>query len=338
MLPSTSLGQGAARAAGLALAAALTTVLAACAERASAGEADSHRAAAVADGVGVGISSSESRFVANITGGLEDPESVRYDPEQDVFFISNMAGYGSAKDDNGFIVRVPADGPFTPVPFVSGGGGVTLNAPKGMAIHGDTLWVTDIDALRGFDRHTGAPLATIDFAPLGAVQLNDVAVGPDGTLRVTDTGILMNAAGSVHVGPDRIFAVGPGGAVTVVAEGAQLRQPNGITWDSTAKRWVVVSFDPFVGEVAMLPASGGARQVVRNGKGRLDGVEALPGGALIFSSWADSSIHLLAGEHERQIIRQLPVPADIGVDTRRNRVAVPLSMLGRVELWTLGKE
>jgi hypothetical protein len=64
-----------------------------------------------------------------------------------------------------------------------------------MAIAGDTLCVADIDKLRGFDRMTGAPIATIDFAPQGATLLNDVAVGP-GDLRVTDTGIRMDDKGT----------------------------------------------------------------------------------------------------------------------------------------------
>jgi hypothetical protein len=36
---------------------------------------------------------------------------------------------------------------------------VTLDAPKGITLHGDTLRVTDIDVLRAFDRHTDAPLS-----------------------------------------------------------------------------------------------------------------------------------------------------------------------------------
>jgi hypothetical protein len=77
--------------------------------------------------------------------------------------------------------------------FIEGGkNGVALDAPKGMAVVGDTLWVADIDVLRGFDRHTGRPVATIDFRPLTPTMLNDVAAGPEGTLRVTDTGILMS--------------------------------------------------------------------------------------------------------------------------------------------------
>jgi sugar lactone lactonase YvrE len=205
-----------------------------------------------------------------------------------------------------------------------------------MAIHGDTLWVAGIDALRGFERRSGAPLATVDFERHGAVLLNDVAVAPDGTLRVTDTGIRMSPEGVVHTGPDRIFAVGPGGAVSVFAEGLQLRQPNGVAWDAAGRRWVVVSFDPFVGEVATLPGDGGARQVVyRSTKGRFDGVEVLPNGTALFASWSDSSIHALRDGRDRRIVREVPEPADIGLDTRRNVLAIPLSTLGRVQLWRL---
>ena len=305
--------------------------LAACAPSEAATPADS--AAPVADGVAVGVGSAGARFVNNILG-FQGPESVRYDPEQDVFYVSNMVGYGSGKDNNGYVTRVDAGDPNRATILVQGGTpNVTLNSPKGLAIHGDTLWVADIDALRGFDRRTGVPLATIDFTAAGAVMLNDVAVAPDGTLRVTDTGIHMNKVGVPHTGPDRIYAVGPGGAISVVAEGLKLRQPNGIAWDSAGKRWIVVSFDPFVGEVAALDASG--RRVLRTGKGRLDGVEVLRDGSILFTSWADSSLHRLRGTRDEKIVREVPDAADIGIDTRRQRVAIPLSTLGRVQLWQL---
>lgn len=326
---------------------ALLSLLSPIAVLAACGPSDAHRdairsktaggtVADTVDGFATGISTSEARFAGNITG-FREPESVRYDPDQDVFFVSNMFGLGSLKDGNGFISKVSAANPEDARPLVQGGkNGAVLDAPKGMALHGDTLWVADIDKLRGFDRHNGAPLATIDFAPQHAVLLNDVAVGGDGHVRVTDTGILMNEAGAVHVGPDRIFDVGPGGAITVVAQGPQLHWPNGITWDAGKKQWIVVSFDPFGGEVATMAPNDSARHVIRNGKGNLDGVEVLPNEAIMFSSWADSSIHVIEQGKERQIIRHVPVPADIGYDTRRNRVAIPLSTLGWVQLWDLG--
>ena len=304
-----------------------------CTESAAANDAMTH--ATAADGVATGFSVSGARFIRNIIG-FQSPESVRYDPALDAFFVSNMTGYGSAQDGNGYIVRLSASTPDSAVVLAQGGvNGVTLDAPKGLAIHGDTLWATDISALRAFDRRTGAPLTTIDFAPHGAVQLNDIAVGPDGTLHVTDTGIIMSDKGVIHVGPDRIYVVGPNRSITVAAEGTQLGRPNGITWDAVGKRWIVISFDPFNGQVMVDPTARAKPRLIRAGKGQLDGVEALPDGALLFTSWADSSVHLLRNGRDQPVIREVPLAADIGIDTKRNRLAIPLSGLGVVQLWTL---
>jgi hypothetical protein len=293
--------------------------------------------ASAAEGVATGIASSQARFIRNVIG-FQGPESATYDADQDLFFVSNMTGYGSAQDGNGYITRMSAGNLDSAQLFVQGGkNGAVLNAPKGMAIQGDTLWVADISALRGFDRHSGAAVGTIDLAPFGVVQANDVAVGPDGTLRVTDTGIIMGKEGVVYLGRDKIFVVGPGRAVRVAMAGPELRRPNGVTWDSAGKRWIVVSFDPFVGEVATLPADMSSRTVIRRGTGQLDGVAVLPGGTILFSSWADSSIHALSGGRDVQIVREVPVPADIGVDTRRLHLAIPLSMLGRVQIWDVSQ-
>lgn len=288
------------------------------------------RARAV-EGVSMGVSVSDARFV-RVIGGLQGPESVKYDAEQDVYFITNMFGAGSTKDGNGYIVRVSAAHPESASVFVQRG----LDAPKGTALHADTLWVADISVLRAFDKRTGAPLGVVDFAPLKAVQLNDVAVGPDGRIRVTDTGIMMSPKGVLHLGADRVFLLGPNRAISEMPTTPAIGFPNGITWDSAGKRWLVVTFDPFVGRVFSVPADGGAAQVLRQGSGRLDGVEVLRSGEVLFTSWADSSLHLLHNGADHVLIREIPEAADIGVDTRRNRVAIPLSTLGQVQLWSLG--
>lgn len=297
------------------------------------------RSAPAAEGLSIGVSTSELQFVATIIG-FRDPESVRYDPEQDVFFVSNMAGHGSVRDGNGYIIRVSAADLTRSEVFVQAGReGAMLDAPKGMTIQGDTLWVTDIDVVRGFDRRTGAPLATVDFRRHGAVLLNDIAVGPDGTLRVTDTGLVMNEDGIYFVGPARVFAVGPGAAIRVIASGPAIGQPNGITWDRARERWIVASFDPFVWEIRAIADSDSLTEVFsRTEKGELDGIEVLESGAILYSSWADSSLHLLENGRDRRLLRELREPADIGVDTRRRRVAIPMPITGWVQLWSLGGE
>ncbi|MGH7693734.1 MAG: hypothetical protein ACRENH_02080, partial [Gemmatimonadaceae bacterium] len=131
------------------------------------------------------------------TGNLETPESARYDADLDVFFVSNIKGQPSAKDNNGYIGKINAAQTDSMSVFIRGGqNGVTLHAPKGMAILGDTLWVADIDVLRGFNKKTGASVATVSFAQWSPRFLNDVAAGPDGALYITDTSIQITQAGT----------------------------------------------------------------------------------------------------------------------------------------------
>jgi sugar lactone lactonase YvrE len=268
--------------------------------------------------------------------GFGFPESVRYDPDQDVFFVSNMAGPGSLKDGNGYIAKVDAGNPDSAFVWIQGGAnGVVLDAPKGMALHGDTLWVTDIDVLRGFHRRTGTPLATIDLRPQRAVLLNDVAIGPDGSLHVTDTGIAMTDKGVIYQGGDRIFRIGPDRAVSTIASGAGLGRPNGITWDPDGRRWIVVSFDPFRSEVYAIRPGETTRTTLARGMGKFDGVERLADGRLLVTSWSDSALLVVDGDRTERIVRDLWQPADLGVDTRRGRVAIPLALQGRVEIWAL---
>ncbi|MFN2638419.1 MAG: hypothetical protein ABR585_15580, partial [Gemmatimonadaceae bacterium] len=93
----------------------------------------------------------------------------------DVYFVSVMNGPGSDKDGNGYIVKINAANLGESQLFAVGGkNGVRLDAPKGLAIHGDTLWATDIDVLRAFNRFSGKPLGGIDLKPYGAVLLNDI--------------------------------------------------------------------------------------------------------------------------------------------------------------------
>ena len=292
--------------------------------------------ASAAEDMTIGYSSSDARFVRNLIG-FQGPESAKYDAEQDVWFVSNMTGAGSVKDGNGYISRIDAAHPDSASVFIeSGKNGAVLDSPKGMAIHGDTLWVADISVLRAFDRHTGAVLANIDFAPLKAVQLNDAAIGSDGQVHVTDTGIMMTPKGVLHVGPDRVFVVGPRQQISVLKGSANVTWPNGITWDSMGKRWLVVSFDPFDGRIYSIKPGAASADVIREGLGRLDGLEVLGDGSIVFTSWADSSIHLLKNGADQKLVREVPEAADIGIDTKRNQLAIPLSVLGRVQIWSLG--
>ena len=252
--------------------------------------------------------------------GFTAPEAVRYDPEQDVYFVSNFgAGDAGERDDNGFISRMRPDGSVENLRFIAGGAaGVTLHSPRGMTIVGDTLWVADADAVRGFHRRTGAPLASIDFSSQELGFLNDVAADADGVVYVTDTG------------RDRIYRVS--GGPIVALDDARLGGPNGITWDEASHRFVVVPFGGDSTILAWTPGSDSLAAIGTSTGGRFDGVEVLADGRLLVASQRDTSLHIFEGGTGRPVVRTGGRPADIAVDTRRNRVAVPVIALDHVEI------
>ncbi|HEU4994238.1 MAG TPA: hypothetical protein VFT29_05435 [Gemmatimonadaceae bacterium] len=268
------------------------------------------------------------------TDGFKTPESVRYDPELDVYYISNINGNPSQRDNNGFISKVRADSTGVVTMLVEGGkNGVTLNAPKGMALKGDTLFVADVDAVRMFNRRTGASLGSVDLRAQKATFLNDVAAGPDG-IYVTDTGVAFDEKGGMtHPGVNRIFKI-VGRTATEAAKGDSLGNPNGIAWDATNNRFVLA---PFGSPNLQLWTSGQANPATLvAGPGGYDGVEVLGNGNILVSSWADSTVQIVhGGSHMMPLVKGVAAPADIGVDTKRNVVAVPRFNDNKVEYYKI---
>src|SRR6266850_3826250 len=245
-----------------------------------------------------------------VVEGFLTPESVLHDPAQDIYFVSNINGSPTAKDNNGFISRVRPDGAIENLKFIEGGrAGVTLNAPKGLAVSGDTLWVADIDVVRAFNARTGAPLDSVKLDSMGAVFLNDVTVASTGALYITDTGIRFDDVSNVlHPGPDRIFRIGPDRKVTVAARGDSLGWPNGITVDQVGKRFIIVSFGAAKAVLTWKPGDK-APKVIAKGAGGFDGVE-VAGTRILVSSWTDSTVSAYETGQEVKVITGVPSPAD----------------------------
>jgi hypothetical protein len=268
------------------------------------------------------------------TSGFNVPESVRYDAELDVFYVSNINGNPSQKDNNGYIARVRADSTGVMTRLVEGGrNGVTLHAPKGMALKGDTLFVADIDALRMFNRRTGAPMGSIELRAQRATFLNDVAAGADG-IYITDTGIVFDAQGGMtHPGVNRVFKVA-GRTITEAAKGDSLGNPNGIAWDQTGNRFILAPFgSPDL--QSWKPGDATPTKLV-SGPGGYDGIEVAANGNIYVSSWTDSTVYVVhGGSHMMPLVKNVSAPADIGIDTKRNVLAVPRFNDGKVEYYRL---
>jgi DNA-binding beta-propeller fold protein YncE len=296
----------------LALAAAL---LAAC------GGQDAREGAGTPDTAAAAVDSGPAAAIALSVDSLEAPEAARFDSELGVYFVANINGTPLAKDGNGYISRLTRDGKVDSLKFIAGGrGGAVLNAPKGMAINGDTLWVADIDVARAFDKRSGKALASVSLA--GARFLNDAVVGPDGAIYMTDSG------GDNAPGTHRVFRIEnrkPTVALTFAGEPG----PNGITWDSAGSRFVIVSFG--AKSIFQWAPGDSVPTVITEGPGMMDGVEPLGDGRLLITSWADSSLFVLEADRVTRLLNGLPGPADIGLDRERGRVAVPLLTENRLE-------
>lgn len=256
-----------------------------------------------------------------VVEGLSGPEAVRYDPEQDLYFVANFGPRSDEpRDGNGFISLVTAEGELETLRFIESSPGQPLHMPRGMALAGDTLWVADVDGVHGFHRSDGRALAFVDFTAHEPGFLNDVAVGPDGALYVTDTGRA------------RVYRMADG-AAEVAVEDSLTGPPNGITWDPERAAFLLAPWGG--GQVirSWTPETG-LREVVSIPGGRFDGIEVVSG-RIVVASQADSSLWVVEDGEPLRAFRVAGSPADIGVDTRRGRVAIPYIARDRVELWRL---
>ncbi|MGK7368705.1 MAG: SMP-30/gluconolactonase/LRE family protein [Candidatus Halalkalibacterium sp. M3_1C_030] len=253
--------------------------------------------------------------------GLDGPEAVRYDPDQDVYFISNFTGGGTDRDMDGFITKALPDGTIDSLRFMVGTEENPLHAPRGMYITGDTLWAADIDGVHGFNRITSEQIAFIDFTSFEPGFLNDIVEGTDGNLYVTDTG------------KSAVYRIE--GATPSVYKDSLAAAPNGITLNPETGNLVLAPW----GGATVFPAfstGDSDAEVLAEAQsgGNFDGIEFVDG-RLLAASQMDSSLHELQQGMDQIIIQTPGRPADIGIDTKRNLVLVPYIALNRVDVWQL---
>lgn len=262
-----------------------------------------------------------SPMAIDITEGLAGPETVLWDPDQDVYFVSNINGDATWDDDNGYISKLSPSGAMLDRFFIDGKQpDVTLHAPRGMVIGGDTLYVADNHAVRLFDRHTGKPTGTWEVP--GAVFLNDLAIDDQGKVLVTETGIVIEPQGPVTKRPFAIYRF-ENGQPQAIATGDAIHGPNGI--ENTPEGMTVVEFMGDEHGVFRLGDNGEKTLVATMPNGELDGLARMPDGSLLVTSWLGNCIYQVSpGAPPRVAIEHLGTPAGISYDWSRKRVLIPL--------------
>lgn len=231
--------------------------------------------------------------------------------------MSNINGGSAEADGNGFISKLRPDGTVIALKWLDGNkDGVTLNAPKGMAVAGGVLFVADLSQVQIFSLPDGEQKASIDIK--GSIFLNGVTAGTDGSVYVTDSGF---AGGMEPTGTDAVYQVWPDGKYKVIVQDKEMGHPNGIWYDKD--RLIVNTLGS--GELFSIDFAGQRTSLLKPPTGGLDGLVRLDDGRLIVSSWAGSAIYALGKDGEFTVlVNDLVSPADLGVDTKRHRLLVPL--------------
>jgi sugar lactone lactonase YvrE len=290
------------------------------------------------------------------------PESAVHDPVADAYLVSNLGenvgpdpfSHLFDTDDNGFISRVElnpdgsvgsvnvrwiahpdaADGDTEATADVDGITGVTIRDGDLYAVDRDEILVFDLD-----DPSTSSsiPLPGSGVAASDDLSLpNDVVVGADGRVWLTDTGLAADASRTMT---DAVWSW-DGSGWTKVAGGpageSDLGCPNGIDLTGEAGHPLLLTFcsNQVLRITPGRVTTHAAVEAPADGVGRLDGLVRGTDGTLIFSDWRvpqhglDPEGGVLRWVHpngrtNEVILDGLTFPADIGFDAMRERVLIP---------------
>lgn len=228
---------------------------------------------------------------------LQVPESVLFDPQDKVLWVSCIDGVPTEADGKGAIVQLRHDGRIIDREWITG-----LNAPKGLARSGKYLYVADLTEVVVID----IPGRKIEkkIPVEGAKFLNDVTIDPSGTVYVSDS-----QTGKIHSIKD--------GTVTTHLE--NLVNPNGV--------WAKEGTLYFLANGALYKA--GAEKPVKLAEGMdpsTDGLEQVKQGEFVVSAWSGVVYYVTDKGKVTQMLdtrRRKSNTADISYDPATHTVFVP---------------
>ena len=241
-------------------------------------------------------------------------ESVLYDKENDVLYVSNINGAPDGKDGNGFISKVAMDGKITAVQWAKG-----MDAPKGMGISNGKLFVADIDRIHEVDLKTGK--VTKSHKVGGAKFLNDITTDGSGKVYISDSN-------------DVVIYVIENGKVSKWME--NIDHPNGLFAEDSQ---ILVALWNGKSLNTIDPAT---KQVTLRTEGieNPDGIEAIGDGAYLVSSW-NGMIHHVDSDWKKTLVLDTRADslssADIEYIQEKNLLLIPTFFKNKVMAYELSK-
>jgi sugar lactone lactonase YvrE len=242
---------------------------------------------------------------------LDTPESVLYEPTENVLFVSNIDGKPEEKDGQGFISKVsPINETVIELNWVTG-----LNAPKGMAVSSDSskLYVSDITDLVEINTVNGQ--ITNRYNAPGSAFLNDVVSDEQGNIYVSDTSTNANYK----------FDSSNRSSLQIWLQNTELNSPNGLYVDNSTNKLVVVGGSLMLVDLENKTISDLGEQVPI---GSLDGIEADTSEHFYYvTDWAAGKVYAVNSDgtdYKTLIDLQKQGTADLEFITDKRMVMIPL--------------
>lgn len=254
-------------------------------------------------------------LVFTITEGVAHPESVLYSQEHDAIFVSNVASGNPVETKAlGHISKYSRDGKLIVSPWVKG-----LKAPKGMAIVGNDLYVSDVDQVVKIDIKKAKIVQKIKVR--GSKFLNDVAADKAGNVYISDM-----MTDTIHIWNKN--------GVKVWKKTPALRSPNGLYTDGSEHILMASWGNPIAKDFSTANSGSLSALSLKNAKenfveeqsfhGNLDGISADNQGNLWISDWMNGDIYKVSKNGAGMKIFNLKQgTADLSFSKELNLLLIP---------------
>lgn len=258
-------------------------------------------------------------FSQQVINGFSMPESITSNGER--FFVSSQGQDFMSKDGDGFVSEISADGKILNQNFLPLKG--VLNAPKGMSIINNVLFVADLDRVVGFNIDN----RRIVFELLidGAKLLNDICQLENGFIAVTET--VSGNIYKINISKKTIEIIG------------NIPTVNGIAYNQNTNQLLVCSNGENYGDGAVYLKSENSefKELPNIANGFFDGIEWIDDEHLLISDWVTFPVNgsgklwlydLKNQQSEFNIIEESI--ADIYFDNKTSKIYMPQMLHNRV--------
>ncbi|MGJ0429712.1 Vgb family protein [Methylobacter sp.] len=266
------------------------------------------------------------------TNKFASPESVLFD--QSHFYVSNVGEKlnPTAEDGDGYISLVDTKGNIIEQKYFD----IPLNAPKGMAIDNNILYVADINRVVGLDVKTRQKILEVSLKDQNVSFLNDIAIDKNGILYVsaTDTGEIY------QINPRLTADEAPASRLPI----KKIPGPNGLVYDAQTHSLWIASFgsgNAQKGELGKLDVASLHYEKVTDVSGMLDGIAIKDNNTVLVSDWVafDNSGRIieidLATGTQKVLANQIGGPADFVYISESKQLVIPRMIESRISFQSL---